>query len=75
ITGLRASGSFEIRSLEKDLLAGGITYKKIDLIKTIVSKTNYLTEWRCMRIHDLDPTRRVGFKSRGSLRSLLARLR
>ncbi|MFQ6072787.1 MAG: RNA-guided endonuclease IscB, partial [Methanosarcinales archaeon] len=44
ITGLRASGSFEIRSLEKDLLAGGITYKNLELIERL--KTNYLTERR-----------------------------
>ncbi|MFQ6119316.1 MAG: DUF3179 domain-containing protein, partial [Methanosarcinales archaeon] len=47
ITGLRSNGSFEIRSLEKDLLAGGITFRKLELIKR--SKTNYLTEGRCMR--------------------------
>ncbi|MFQ6072699.1 MAG: RNA-guided endonuclease IscB, partial [Methanosarcinales archaeon] len=42
ITGLRANGSFEIRSLEKDMLASGITYKKLELIKR--TKNNYIRE-------------------------------
>ncbi|MFQ6054717.1 MAG: hypothetical protein ACE5J3_01890, partial [Methanosarcinales archaeon] len=40
ITGLRASGSFEIRSLEKEMLASGITYKKLELIDRI--NNNYI---------------------------------
>ncbi|MFQ6121158.1 MAG: RNA-guided endonuclease IscB, partial [Methanosarcinales archaeon] len=47
ITGLRATGSFEIRTLERDMLAGGITYKKLELIER--QKKNYITEWRRMR--------------------------
>ncbi|MFQ6063243.1 MAG: hypothetical protein ACE5J9_08750, partial [Methanosarcinales archaeon] len=51
ITGLRSSGSFEIRTLEKDMLICGITYKKLELIERL--KTNYITEWRCMRLSAL----------------------
>ncbi|MFQ6071603.1 MAG: RNA-guided endonuclease IscB [Methanosarcinales archaeon] len=47
ITGLRSSGSFEIRTLEKNMLVGGISYKKLDLIERV--NNNYITEWRCMR--------------------------
>ncbi|MFQ6055314.1 MAG: hypothetical protein ACE5J3_04955 [Methanosarcinales archaeon] len=42
ITGLRANGSFEIRTLERDMLVSGITYKKLELIKR--TKNNYIKE-------------------------------
>ncbi|MFQ6062653.1 MAG: RNA-guided endonuclease IscB, partial [Methanosarcinales archaeon] len=48
ITGLRASGSFEIRSLKKDLLAGGITYKKLELIER--TKNNYIIQLQKLKV-------------------------
>ncbi|HID27697.1 MAG TPA: hypothetical protein EYP22_07770 [Methanosarcinales archaeon] len=42
ITGLRSRGSFEIRTLERDMLTSGITYKKLELIKR--QKKNYIIE-------------------------------
>ncbi|MFQ6071953.1 MAG: RNA-guided endonuclease IscB [Methanosarcinales archaeon] len=40
ITGLRVNGSFELRTLEKEILAIGISYRKLELVERI--NNNYI---------------------------------